>query len=524
MPRGRCLSLVASRHRVLASATVADATDSELTLGSARGRIALVATVGASGMAMLDATVVNVALPHIGADFHANVSALQWVLTGYLLALASLILLGGALGDRFGRRRVFVIGTAWFSVASILCGVAPNIETLVIARVLQGIGGALLTPGSLAILQASFRERDRAPAVGAWSGLGGIAGAIGPFLGGVLVDGPGWRWAFLINLPLAVAVIVCARVAVPETRDPHATGSLDVIGVLLAVAALSASTWALTEAGPRGWTDAAVLGAAGVAVVAIVGFVLRMLRARDPLVPPALFRNRAFRVTNYATVLLYGALGVTFFLIAYELQVASGWSALRSGTALLPVTIIMLIFSAPSGALAQRIGPRLQLTVGPIVVGIGLLLFTRIGPNASWFSDVLPGALVFAVGLVAFVAPLTATVMAAADPDHVSVASGVNNAIARTASLASLAVVPVVAGLAAASGAREVTTAFRAALVIVAIVAACAGPLCFVGLRADQRTRRSARRVVCPVDGAPIQPDPEQCPEPERVRGGRAGR
>ena len=487
---------------------------SELTLKSARGRIALVATVGASGMAMLDATVVNVALPHIGSDFHANVSDLQWVLTGYLLALASLILLGGALGDRFGRRRVFVIGTAWFAVSSILCGVAPNIETLVIARVLQGIGGALLTPGSLAILQASFRERDRAAAVGAWSGLGGIAGAIGPFLGGVLVDGPGWRWAFLINLPLAVAVIVCARVAVPETRDPHATGRLDIIGVLLAVGALSASTWALTEAGPRGWTDRAVLVAAAIAAVGIVGFVLRMLRARDPLVPPALFRNRAFRVTNFATVLLYGALGVTFFLIAYELQVASGWSALRSGTALLPVTIIMLIFSAPSGALAQRIGPRLQLTVGPIVVGIGLLLFTRIGPNASWFSDVLPGALVFAVGLVVFVAPLTATVMAAAaDPDHVSVASGVNNAIARAASLASLAVIPVVAGLSEASGAREVTTAFRTALVIVAIVAACAAPLCFVGLRASDRGRRSARRVVCPVDGAPIQPDPQRCPD-----------
>ncbi len=192
----------------------------ELALGSARGRLALVATVGASGMAMLDATVVNVALPHIGADLHADVSALQWVLTGYLLSLASLILLGGALGDRYGRRRIFVIGTAWFAVASALCAAAPNIETLVVARVLQGVGGALLTPGSLAILQASFRERDRAPAVGAWSGLGGVAGAIGPFVGGALVDGPGWRWAFLINLPVAAVVVLCARVAVPETRDP----------------------------------------------------------------------------------------------------------------------------------------------------------------------------------------------------------------------------------------------------------------------------------------------------------------
>jgi drug resistance transporter, EmrB/QacA subfamily len=504
--------------------TVTSSSTSGLALRSAKGRIALIATVGASGMAMLDATVVNVALPHIGADFHANVSALQWVLTGYLLALASLILLGGALGDRFGRRRVFVIGTAWFALASLLCGAAPNIETLVIARVLQGIGGALLTPGSLAILQASFRERDRAPAVGAWSGLGGVAGAIGPFVGGLLVDGPGWRWAFLVNLPVAIVVIICARAAVPETRDPHATGRLDVVGVAFAVVGLFASTWALTEAGPRGWTNAAVVGAGGLALLALVGFVRRMLTAHDPLVPPALFRNRAFTVTNLATVLLYGALGVSFFLIAYQLQVASGWSALQSGTALLPATILMLIFSAPSGALAQRIGPRLQLTVGPVVAGLGLLLFARIGRDASWFADVLPGALVFALGLVTFVAPLTATVMASADPDHVSVASGVNNAIARAASLAALAVVPVVAGLADASGPVEVTEAFRTAMVIVACVAMAAGPLCFVGLGPHARGRRSARRVVCPVDGAPLQPDPGRCPELAPAMTGSIGR
>jgi len=201
-----------------------------LVLHSAKGRVALVATVAASGMAMLDATVVNVALPHIGDDFHASVSSLQWVLTGYLLALASLILLGGALGDRFGRRRVFVIGTVWFAAASLLCGAAPNIKVLVVARVMQGIGAALLTPGSLAILQVSFRERDRAAAVGAWSGLGGVAGAIGPFLGGWLVDGPGWRWAFLINLPVAAVVVACTHAAVPETRDPHAARGLDLVG------------------------------------------------------------------------------------------------------------------------------------------------------------------------------------------------------------------------------------------------------------------------------------------------------
>jgi EmrB/QacA subfamily drug resistance transporter len=483
-----------------------------LVLHSAKGRIALVATVAASGMASLDATVVNVALPHIGADFHASVSALQWVLTGYLLALASLILLGGALGDRFGRRKVFVIGTVWFAAASLLCGAAPNIEVLVGARVLQGVGAALLTPGSLAILQASFRQSDRAAAVGAWSGLGGVAGAIGPFVGGGLVDGPGWRWEFIINLPVAVIAIACARAAVPESRDPHAARGLDLIGAMLAVVSLAALTWALTEAGPRGWTDIGVVVAGLVAVSGMSAFVWRMLHTHDPLIPPTLFRSRAFTVTNLATVLLYGALGVSFFLVAYELQVAAGWSATRAGTALLPATLLMLMFSARSGAFAQRIGPRLQLTVGPLLAGAGLLLLARIGPDASWFRDVLPGAVVFGLGLVTFVAPLTSTVMGSVDPDHVSVASGVNNAIARTASLAALAVVPVISGLSVASGAAQVTHSFRVSLVIAACVAVAAAPLGFLGLAVHTRGRRSAREVYCAVDGPPLQPDPARCP------------
>ena len=489
-----------------------DADAGGLVLRSASGRIALVATVGASGMAALDATVVNVALPHIGADFHASVSELQWVLTGYLLALASLILLGGALGDRYGRRKVFVVGTVWFAAASLLCGAAPNIDVLVAARVLQGIGAALLTPGSLAILQASFRENDRAAAVGAWSGLGGVAGAIGPFVGGWLVDGPGWRWAFLINVPVAALVVLCARVAVPESRDPHAARGLDLVGAALAVVSLGAATWSLTEAGPRGWTNPAVVGAGAVAAIGIGAFVRRMRHTNDPLVPPALFRSREFTVTNLATVLLYSALGVTFFLVVYQLQVAAGWSALRAGTALMPATLLMLAFSSRSGALAQRIGPRLQLTVGPLLAAGGLLLLARVGSDASWALHVLPGAVVFGLGLVTFVAPLTATVMGSVDPDHVSVASGVNNAIARTASLAALAVIPVVSGLTAATGAAEVTHAYRVSLVIAAGIALAAAPLCFFGLAPKVRTRRSARRVYCAVDGPPIQPDPQRCP------------
>ncbi len=483
-----------------------------LALHSAKGRVALVATVAASAMASLDATVVNVALPRIGREFGVAVSALQWVLTGYLLALSSLILLGGALGDRYGRRTIFVIGTVWFAVASLGCAVAPNIEVLIAARILQGIGGALLTPGSLAILQASFRESDRAAAVGAWSGLGGVAGALGPFVGGILVDGPGWRWAFLINLPVAALAVVCARSAVPETRDPNAQRRLDIGGAALAALALAASTWALTEAGPRGWTDATVLGAAAIAFMAIAAFVARMLRAENPLVPPALFRNRTFTVVNLATVLLYGAIGVSFFLVAYELQVATGWSALQAGVALLPTTLLMFSLSAASGALGQRIGPRFQLTVGPLVAGAGLVLLARIGPDASWLTQVLPGSLVFGLGLVSFVAPLTATVMAAADPDHVSVASGVNNAIARAAGLASLAVIPVVSGLSSANGPVQVTHSFRVALVIAACTAVSAGPLAFIGLGPRLHTVRSARRMHCAVDGTPLQPDPARCP------------
>jgi len=486
--------------------------DDGLQLHTRLGRLALVSTVAASGMAALDATVVNVALPHIGNDFNASVSALQWVLTGYLLALASLILLGGALGDHYGRRKVFLIGTVWFAAASLLCGAAPNVEVLVGARVLQGIGAALLTPGSLAILQASFRPSDRAKAVGAWSGLGGVFGAIGPFVGGWIVDGPGWRWAFLLNVPVAALVVVCAFVAVPESRDPHAAQGLDLVGAGIGVVTLGAATWALTEGGPRGWTDPAVLVAGAVAILGAAAFVHRMMHAHDPLVPPSLFQSRPFTVTNLMTVLLYATIGVSFFLIAYELQVAAGWSALEAGTALLPATVLMLLFSARSGDLAQRIGPRLQLTVGPLLVAAGLLLLSRIGPDTTWVTDVLPGAIVFGCGLTVFVAPLTATVMGSVSPEHVSIASGVNNAIARTANLASVAVIPAVSGLSTAVGAAEVTDAYRISLVIAAVIAAAASPLALIGLRSHVRSRDSARRVYCSVDGPPLQPDPARCP------------
>jgi EmrB/QacA subfamily drug resistance transporter len=498
---------------------MSDPAAGELVLRTPAGRVALVATVAASAMASLDATVVNVALPHIGRDLHAGIAALQWVLTGYLLAVAALILMGGALGDKFGRRRVFMVGTAWFAAASLLCGIAPDVPVLVVARILEGVGAALLTPGSLAILQSSFREQGRAAAVGAWSGLGGVAGAVGPFVGGGLVDGPGWRWAFLVNLPVAGLALACARAAVPESRETDTSARIDGRGAGYAVVALAAGTWALTDAGRHGWGNVTVVVAGIVATASAVVFVSHVRRRPDALVPRALFRNRVFTVLNLGTVLLYGALGVAFFLVAYDLEVAGHWSATRAGVALLPTTVLMLLLSARSGALAQRIGPRLQLSVGPLLAGGGLLLLARIGTHPRWATDVVPGALVFGLGLVTFVAPLTATVMASADADHLSVASGVNNAVARAAGLAALAVVPAVAGLTTAAGAGAVAHACRVALMIAAVVAALAGPFMFIGLTRRQRAPRTVRPVHCAVDGPPVLPDPGRCPVPAPRQG-----
>ena len=483
-----------------------------LTLRSGRGRLALLGTVLASSTAMLDATIVNVALPHIGDDLDVGVSGLQWVVSGYLLTLASLILLGGALGDRYGRRRVFTFGAVWFAVASLACALAPSAPALVGARMLQGIGGALLTPTSLALVQASFVRGNRAAAVGAWSGLGGLAGAIGPFLGGWLVDGPGWRWAFLVNLPMLAMAVLASR-SLPESRGVSSAGThFDAWGAGLAAVALGGITWALTEAPSRGWDDATVLAALAVAVVTSVGFVARQRRATTPLVPARLFRSRTFTVLNIATFALYATIGAQFFLVVYQLQVSAGWSAIAAGSALVPVTLLMLVGSARSGELAARIGPRPQLVIGPLLLAAGQLLLARIGRDAEWVADVLPGALLFGFGLVAFVAPLTASVMGSVDESFVSTASGINNAIARTGGLFAVALVPGVSGLTTAVGPAATTEAYRTAMWIASALAVVASAVAAFGLPRAPRTRRSARRYTCPVDGAPLQPDPAACP------------
>ena len=417
----------------------------EVRMGTAAGRWVVLTTVLGSGMVMLDSTVVNVALDTIGRDLGADFAGLQWTVNAYTLTLASLILLGGSLGDHVGRRRVFLIGAVWFAVASLACGLAPTIEVLIAARALQGIGGALLTPGSLALISASFHGPDRAAAIGAWSGLGGIAGAVGPFLGGWLVVW-NWRAVFLINLPLAALVIAVALRHVPESRDPDAAAGLDLTGTALAVVGLAALTYGLTGLDQRG-PDPITAATTVAGVVLLLVFGLAERRSPHPLVPPELFRNPTFTAANVATLMIYGALGVVFVLLVLELQIVAGFSALAAGTALLPVTLVMLLFSSRAGALAGRIGPRLPMTVGPLVSAAGLLLLLRVGPGASWFADVLPAVLVFGAGLALTVAPLTSTVLDAAPDRYAGAASGVNNAVARAAGLLTVAVVPGIAGI-----------------------------------------------------------------------------
>ena len=411
--------------------TVDSTSSAQLTLSQRSGRWLLVATVLGSGLAGIDATVVNVALPALGDDLEASFAGLQWTLNGYTLTLASFILLGGSLGDRFGRRRVFTIGVIWFALASALCALAPSIGVLIAARALQGVGGALLTPGSLAMISASFAADDRARAIGAWSGLSGVASAIGPFIGGYLVGGPGWRWIFVINVPLAAAVVLITRRHVPETLDPDAVPHLDLVGAVLGAVGLGGVTYALIGAG-SGWSPAVVVSAV-IGVVAMAGFVVTEHRSPHPMLPPKIFANRQFTAANLVTFAVYAALGAVFFLLVVNLQVVSGFSPLLAGVALLPITVIMLLLSARSGALAGRIGPRLQMTLGPLVAAGGALMFLRIGANASYLTEVVPAVVVFGLGLALIVAPLTTTVLAAAESRYAGIASGVNNAVARAA-------------------------------------------------------------------------------------------
>ncbi len=473
-----------------------------LALGTRAGRWVIAVAVMGSGMAFLDSTVVNVALPEIGRDFGASTGALQWILNGYLLPLASLILLGGSLGDRYGRRRTFVWGTGLFTGASLLCALAPSVELLVMARMAQGVAGALLTPGSLAMIDASFRPSDRARAIGAWSGLAGVTTALGPLLGGYLVDAVSWRAIFLINLPIGIFVATMAARHVPETRDPTAGGHLDWRGAELAAVGLAGTTYALIE-------GSVLIGAGGVS--ALAGFLWAEARSPNPMMPLATFSSRQFAAANMVTFVVYGALGGVFFLFVAFLQVSLGYSPIAAGAASLPVTALMLVLSAKSGTLAQRIGPRIPLTVGPVMIAGGMLLMGMIERGDSYAGAVLPAVVVFGLGLTLVVAPVTSTVLAAVDPRHAGMASGVNNAVSRVAGLLAVAVLPAIAGL---SGDRfydpeAMAAGFGTAMTACAVVAAAGGVLAWLTIRADvleAAPRPAEPEYSCDVAGAPLRP------------------
>ena len=448
-------------------------------MGTPTARWVIAATVLGSGIAFLDGTVVNVALPAIGRDLHAGVAGLQWTLDSYLITMTALMLLGGSLGDLFGRRKIFVAGLLGFGALSALSAAAPGTGVLIAARAAQGVAGALLVPSSLSIISATFAPEDRSRAVGAWSGLSGVSTAVGPFLGGWLVDIGSWRYVFLINVPIAAVAAGLAQRHVPESREAG-EHHIDVPGGCLATLGLAGICYSVIE-GARDF-GAAQLVAGGIGAVALVSFLAVETRRRGPMMPPGLFRSRQFTGANLTTLAVYAGLGVMFFLLVLELQDAMGYSALAAGVSLLPVTAMMLALSARFGALAQKIGPRIPMTLGPLIVAGGFLLLTGVHPGSHYLSSVFPGLALFGFGLSVTVAPLTAAVLAAVDEAHLGVGSAINNAVARLAGLLAVAVLPTVVHLSTAT-APALTSGYKATMVIAAALAATGGLIALATIR-----------------------------------------
>lgn len=458
------------------------APNEQLSMGTPRGRVVLATTILGSGVAMLDGTIVNVALPRIGRELGADLAGLQWVINAYALTLAALILLGGSLGDRFGRARVFACGTAGFGVASLACGLAPTIETLIAARAVQGVTAAMLVPGSLAILQASFRRVDRMAAIGAWTGLLGVAAAAGPVLGGWIVD-IDWRWAFFINLPLTALVVWMTLRFVPESRNDEASHRFDVAGVAAAVVGLGAVTWALTIFPDRPGALPIALGAVGLGALAL--FVVIERRSGHPMVPPRLFASRTFTAINLVTLLVYAGLAAALLFLVLFMQVVAGWSALAAGSATLPLSLVMLVLASRFGALATAHGPKRYMIVGTLVAAAGFAVLGFAPTAPSYAVHILPGISLVGLGLAMLVAPLTGTVLAAAPDELSGTASGVNNAVSRTAGLLAVAALPPLVGLSGSDYADPVAmaSAYRWAMWICAGLVAAGAVITAIGLR-----------------------------------------
>ncbi|WP_040537193.1 DHA2 family efflux MFS transporter permease subunit [Gordonia namibiensis] len=451
----------------------ADAASGGIPAASTAGRWLIVAAVLGSGVAFLDGTVVNVALPAIARDLDTGLRGQQWVLDGYLLTLSSLLLLGGVAGDRYGRRLVFTVGLATFAVATVGCGVAPTVEWLVAARLVQGVAAAAVVPGSLALINAEIAPSDRGAAVGLWAGMSGATSALGPFVGGWLVDAASWRWAFFLSVPLALGALVIAMKHVPESRDPSAPRRLDVAGAVTMAFGLAGVVYALIEGPSRGWSTATITaGLVGVAV--LVAFAVIETRVRSPLLPLRLFRSSQFTGANLTTLLVYAALGGALFLLALQLQQSLGYSAFEAGAAMFPSTFIMLFGSPLVGKLAQTTGPRPPMTVGPLIAAGGFALMARVQPGTDYLAHVLPGVLLFGLGMTVTVAPLTAAALGAVDDALAGTASGVNNAVARVAGLLAVAVLPAVAGIDAGPG-EPLGDGFQTAMYICAAFCAVGG-------------------------------------------------
>ncbi len=450
--------------------------------GTPQARWVIAAAALGSGIAFLDGTVVNIALPAIAEDFGTSLAGLQWVVNAYLVMLSALLLLGGSLGDHFGRRNMFVAGLGGFTVASLLCGLAPSTEFLVAARAIQGVGAALLVPGSLSIIAATFDVEDRGAAIGAWSGLAGASTAVGPFLGGWLIESASWRLIFLINVPLAAIAIAIAFKHVPESRA-HTKRPLDLPGAVVVTGALALLSYAAID---HAGIDSALAAAGG--VVALVAFVVIERRSDAPMLPLELFAVPQFTGANLVTLAVYTGLSGSLFLAILRLQTGLHYSALEAGAATVPFTLLLLAFSSTAGRVAHRVGARLPMTVGPLLVAVGLVLFSRLGAGDRYITDVLPAVLCVGMGMTITVAPLTTAVLEHVDEEFTGIASGVNNAVARVAGLLAVAALPVLAGIGAGVSLEEgLSEGYTTALNICAVTCVVGAGVAWVTIRGSAK-------------------------------------